>query len=144
MITEVVSGKNTWTRSEFLTKPMETWVMSVWLWTQGPGTAGGWHHYPWDPVSSDSGEASAQPPMMLEQQTQPRGLWGLSCFHCYSIIVLFLYSLPSIELSLGIVERARRKENWRWHPGNGRLIGKPICSPKRAICWDRPLPPGSS
>lgn len=46
-----------------LLSPMETWVMSVWLWIQGPGRAGGWHHCPGDPVSSDPREASSQPPV---------------------------------------------------------------------------------
>lgn len=95
-----------------LLSPMETWVMSVWLWIQGPGRAGGWHHCPGDPVSSDSREASSQPPVTHGTETWPRGPWGLSCFCCGSINILCLYPSANVESSLDTMERDRRKEYW--------------------------------
>lgn len=95
-----------------LLSPMETW------WCQydcgfrglaeqeGDITAQGtqWAQTPGRPLHS--------PQWHMEQQTWPRGPWGLSCFCCGSINILCLYPSANVESSLDTMERDRRKEYW--------------------------------
>lgn len=145
MMTEVVSGRRMWTRSEFLTKLHGNMGdVSV------IGASGAWQSRrltspPGGPRELRLQGAFSQAPKMLEQQTWPREPWGLSCFH-----LLFNYcSFPSPFCQHRILPQRggeRQKEGalmlCTWETSD--LMGRCISSPKTAICGDRLLPPRSS
>lgn len=125
-----------------LLSSMETRVMSVWLWSQGPGRAGGWHHRPGDSelrllggfltAPKDSGAAN-----MTER------VLGVSCFH----LLVNHYSftlLPAQNPASALWRETEERALMLCPPGDFRTSGRHISSPKRASCWHRPLPPRSS
>lgn len=140
MITEFVSGRDMWTRSEFLTKPHgnkgDASVIAV---------SGAWQ-----------GRRLTSPPRGLSELRLLGGLLtaskdagaanvtkspgGSAAFTCSSIIVLFFHPFASTESSLSTVQRDRRKGHSAPHPEALGLPGDVVLPLREPAAGTGPCP----